>query len=409
MTDLGGEPFFGDSQLERLMGDERGSVEKMNAIWKDPKTKVLVIYGLRALCLAPDEATADPSKDGDGTFAALTSAGNLPRQTPKMTIAWKKIDQVTHVPSAGPFVEIKAKQPSSASGQRRKATVGNAGGSCPIVACLGRAGESGAPIFAAIYERHVSAHRAPSFNGHTERNDTADGCPVKEGQDESYAELWSSAPFMSPLDTTYIGFARSMSAFFSNHKFCGRCGGQAIPAAGGSKVQCQGACGREVFPRVDPVAIMAIDRTVDGKRELLLGRQATWPAGMWSLLAGFVETAERLEETVIREVKEESGVVVSLSSVNYVGCQPWPMPGTGGQLMVGCIGSVDTSVPDSDKIDTSHDDLEQAAWYSVDEIQQAVSGDRSSPIRLPPKTATARRLIHWWLEHVVQVTPKASL
>ena len=86
------------------------------------------------------------------------------------------------------------------------------------------------------------------------------------------------------------------------------------------------ACGTQHHPRTDPVVIMLV---TDGDRALL-GRQATWPAGRYSALAGFVEPGESLEEAVAREVREEAGVQVE--DVRYRSSQPWPFPSS---LMLG--------------------------------------------------------------------------
>ena len=109
------------------------------------------------------------------------------------------------------------------------------------------------------------------------------------------------------------------------HRFCSACGHQSDIVEGGLTRLCPN-CGAEHHPRTDPVVIMLV---TDGDR-LMLGRQASWPSGRYSALAGFVEPGESLEEAVAREVREEAGVVVGRP--RYVASQPWPFPAS---LMLG--------------------------------------------------------------------------
>ena len=108
-------------------------------------------------------------------------------------------------------------------------------------------------------------------------------------------------------------------------------------------------CGAEHYPRTDPAVIVAVS---DGTR-LLLGRQANWPARRYSVIAGFVEPGESLEQTVAREVLEETGVRVR--SCRYLASQPWPFPGS---LMLGFVADAE---PDDAAVD---DELEDARWFT---------------------------------------------
>ena len=135
-------------------------------------------------------------------------------------------------------------------------------------------------------------------------------------------------------------------------------------------------CGTQHHPRTDPVVIMLV---TDGDRALL-GRQAQWPAGRYSALAGFVEPGESLEEAVAREVREEAGVRVA--DVRYRSSQPWPFPSS---LMLGFSARWAGGEP------AVHDaELEDVGWFTRAAI---VGGD----VLLPPPTAIARRLIDEWL------------
>ena len=116
--------------------------------------------------------------------------------------------------------------------------------------------------------------------------------------------------------------------------------------------------------------------------ECLLGRQTAWPHKVYSTLAGFVEPGESLEEAVAREVQEEAGIRVS--DVRYHSSQPWPFPGS---LMLGF-----TAVATTRDIELQTDELEDARWFTRDELRAA------EEVRLPSQISIARRLIEDWLE-----------
>jgi NAD+ diphosphatase len=123
----------------------------------------------------------------------------------------------------------------------------------------------------------------------------------------------------------------------------------------------------------------------DGK--LLLGRQPQYPQGRYSALAGFVEVGENLEAAVAREVFEEAGVHVR--NVRYVASQPWPFPSS---LMIGCIAEAQR--PEL-TIDTA--ELEDARWFSREEIAAAIEGRPDASFEPPPRIAIAHTLLERWL------------
>ena len=151
------------------------------------------------------------------------------------------------------------------------------------------------------------------------------------------------------------------------HKYCGRCGVpmelQQIERA----KKCP-QCGLLYFPRLAPAIIVAIER---GDR-LLMGRSRRFATGVYSVLAGFVEPGESLEETVIREVKEEVGI--SIKDIRYFGSQPWPFPHS---LMIGF-----TATYAEGEISIDETELEDAGWFTVDNLPP-----------LPGKISIARKLI----------------
>jgi len=135
--------------------------------------------------------------------------------------------------------------------------------------------------------------------------------------------------------------------------------------------------------------------SADGER-VLLGRQAIWPRGMYSCLAGFLEPGESLEEAARREVKEESGV--RLGHVHYHSSQPWPFPNS---LMVGCHAEAVNEDIDITKEDK---ELEDAKWFTRPQVLEALNGARTTwgkpseddTLRVPPSTAIAHHILKAW-------------
>lgn len=182
-----------------------------------------------------------------------------------------------------------------------------------------------------------------------------------------------------------FAFARAMQHWRSRTRFCGSCGGVIEFLRAGYVAHCT-QCGMDQYPRVDPAVIVAVS---DGER-LLLGRQASWPPRRYSLVAGFVEPGESLEQTVVREVFEETRVRVR--SCHYLGAQPWPFPGA---LMLGFAADAEPDMPQVDG------ELEDARWCTFDEVAAARqrSGnekDGESGMLLSPRISIARSLIEHW-------------
>jgi NAD+ diphosphatase len=188
-------------------------------------------------------------------------------------------------------------------------------------------------------------------------------------------------PFLNALsgdEAGLLAYARALSIWRSRHKFCGICGSSLSAVRAGHALRCTGErCGQETFPRLDPAIIVLVS---DGERALL-GRQASWPAGRYSTLAGFVEPGESLEDAVAREVLEETGVAVR--NIRYRSSQPWPFPSS---LMIG----FQASAPPSAVIQPG-DELEHARWFTRAEL-------RSGEVPLPPSRAISFRLIEDWLK-----------
>jgi NAD+ diphosphatase len=177
--------------------------------------------------------------------------------------------------------------------------------------------------------------------------------------------------------------ALSLANWHRRHRFCSVCGQLTEPNRGGWSRMC-GACGSEHYPRVDPVAIMLAEP--DGR--LLLGRQPQYPPGRYSALAGFVEPGESIEAAVARELKEEAGIDVR--NVRYICSQPWPFPNS---LMIGAWAE---AVDESLTIDTN--ELDDARWFSRDEVVAALRNNGGTSFQPPPPTAIARTLLERWVD-----------
>ncbi|THV24112.1 NAD(+) diphosphatase [Peteryoungia ipomoeae] len=182
-----------------------------------------------------------------------------------------------------------------------------------------------------------------------------------------------------------VAQALSLLRWNADNKFCGRCGGVMEGRIGGYKRICC-ACGHEIFPRTDPVAIMLV---VDEVRDLcLLGRSPRFPDGMYSSLAGFVEPGETIENAVRRETLEESGIAIG--RVRYHASQPWPMP---HQLMIGCYAEAT-----SFDIEFDQTELADCRWFNRDEIGRMLTTGPVDGRTLPIEGTIARRLIEDWFD-----------
>jgi len=198
-----------------------------------------------------------------------------------------------------------------------------------------------------------------------------------------FVELRQVGAAMSGRGANLLAYARAMATWHRRHCFCGQCGAATASRNAGHLRVCT-ACGIEHFPRTDPAVIMLVHTETGDGGSCLLGRQASWPPGMFSALAGFVEPGESLESAVAREVREETGIAVD--TVRYHSSQPWPFPTS---IMLGFYA---TSPGGDVQVDT--EELEQAVWATRSELEYAL---RAREVRLPPRFSIARRLIDDWL------------
>jgi NAD+ diphosphatase len=145
--------------------------------------------------------------------------------------------------------------------------------------------------------------------------------PLTPPPDTRFEELRPLLPLLHEDEARLLAYCRALLVWRARQRYCGVCGAPTTPRSAGHMLACtRDSCGASFFPRIDPAVIVLV---TDGPMALL-GRQAAWPAGRYSALAGFVEPGESLEEAVAREVEEETGVRVG--STHYCASQPWPFP-----------------------------------------------------------------------------------
>ncbi len=168
------------------------------------------------------------------------------------------------------------------------------------------------------------------------------------------------------------GYGLQILRWGDAHRFCGRCGGATGWCVGERARQCA-VCGQVLFPPVAPAVIVA----VISEKRLLLARSGRFSDHMFSVIAGYVEPGETLEECVQREVREEVGL--EIGDIRYFGSQPWPFSGS---LMVGF-----TAVHVGGTITVDHKEILEADWFSAANLPQ-----------IPGKISIARQLIDWYVE-----------
>ena len=195
-------------------------------------------------------------------------------------------------------------------------------------------------------------------------------------------DLRSAAAQWPDFEATAFAQARAVLHWRARHRYCGACGGVLEFLRAGWLGHC-GGCGLEHYPRTDPAMIVAVS---DGER-LLLGRGPGWAPRRYSVLAGFVEPGESLEQTVVREVFEESSVRVR--ACRYLASQPWPFPSS---LMLGFEADAGPDEPHCPS-----DELEDARWFSRDEVGAALRGESAAEgLLLSPSISISRWLIERW-------------
>ncbi|MGF7118369.1 NAD(+) diphosphatase [Methanobacterium oryzae] len=195
---------------------------------------------------------------------------------------------------------------------------------------------------------------------------------TKTPESFSFEDLRSLYEFLDEDIYLLAGRAIQIINWDKNHEFCGKCGAFTVTADHEMAKVCP-ECGHMNFPRISPAVITAIVK--NGK--LLMAKHSYGGYNRYSLIAGFVEAGETLEEAVMRETEEEVGIKVK--NIKYFSSQPWPYPHS---LMLGF-----TAEYDSGEIKVDEKEILDAKWFAPDEIE------------LPPsKMSIASELITWFIE-----------
>jgi NAD+ diphosphatase len=192
--------------------------------------------------------------------------------------------------------------------------------------------------------------------------------------------LRQAGALLSDRDAGLLTHAVALAYWHDTHTHCPRCGTPTVPAPAGHLTTCP-TDGSEHFPRLDPAVIMLV---LDPDDRLMLARNALWPAGRMSVVAGFVEPGESAEHAVAREVYEETAIVVG--QVRYLGSQPWPMPRS---LMLG----YEARAKGGQQIAVDAEEIGEARWFTRDELRAAID---AGEVGIAPSSSIARRLIEFW-------------
>jgi NAD+ diphosphatase len=186
--------------------------------------------------------------------------------------------------------------------------------------------------------------------------------------------LRSLAAVLDPGLFGVVGRAMHTCDWLTTSRFCGRCGAATARVDGERCMRCP-SCGLSTYPRISPAII-----TLVRKGDLaLLASNASFPGAFYSTLAGFADIGESLEETVLREVKEETGVTVT--NVRYFGSQPWPFPNS---LMIAFVADWECG-----DIVVDPKEISDAKWFDADALPM-----------IPPPFSIARRMIDAWVDEV---------
>ena len=201
-----------------------------------------------------------------------------------------------------------------------------------------------------------------------------------------FADLRSAGMTLDALGAGLFAYARAIVNWQERTRYCSVCGSPVRLESAGHRAECTNpACGAEHFPRTDPAMIVV----VSCGDACLLGRQASWPPGRYSALAGFVEPGETLEAAVQREVFEEAGVRVV--DCDYHSSQPWPFPSS---IMLGFTARAD------DPTIKLGPELEDARWFTAAQLVEELA---SGKLLMPSPLSVSYRLVEHWLREMAGI------
>lgn len=204
--------------------------------------------------------------------------------------------------------------------------------------------------------------------------------PLEERPGVEISDLRRIGALLDDVESSLMTHAVALALWHGTHRHCPRCGAPTKVIAAGHVRICP-EDGTEQYPRLDPAVIMLV---TDDDDRVLLARGAGWPQGRASVLAGFLEPGESLEQGVVREVREEVGLRVE--DVRYLGSQPWPLPQS---LMLGFV----CHAPGEQSIRVEESEIAEARWYDREELLDAAL---AKDVVLPGKVSIARQLLEHW-------------
>jgi NAD+ diphosphatase len=176
------------------------------------------------------------------------------------------------------------------------------------------------------------------------------------------------------------GRAVQIKEWDKTHQYCGQCGSKVVQIEYERAKKCP-QCSHTTYPRLAPAVIVRIERPSNSGSEILLARNQRHPAGFFSVLAGFVEPGESLEECIRREVREEVGI--EIKDIRYFGSQPWPFPNS---LMIAF-----TAEHAGGTIQLEEAEIAEAGWYKANALP-----------KVPPRVSIARKMIDAFIEKNLQ-------
>lgn len=200
-----------------------------------------------------------------------------------------------------------------------------------------------------------------------------------------WLDLRTAASRFDPFQAGIAAYARALTLWQQRTRYCSVCASALVLTRAGHVAHCP-TCNIDHFPRTDPAAIIVISNGDN----ILLARQASWPERRYSLIAGFVEPGESLEDTVRREAMEEVGL--ALSDCRYIASQPWPFPAS---LMLGFHAHAPLQAP---RIGS---ELEHAMWITAAALRTALAAGTILP---PPRLSISRHLLDGWLDAHPEIT-----
>lgn len=208
-----------------------------------------------------------------------------------------------------------------------------------------------------------------------------DPLPDESTSGFTLGNLRSKVALFSPLHIGVAMHGQGLAYWHASHRFCARCGRETRSILGGSVRSCED--GHQHHPRTDPAIITLIKDRAD---RILLGHQASWPAGRFSTFAGFVEPGESFEAALHREVLEEAGITIS--EFDYLGSQPWPFPSSVMIAFEAITDQPELARPDGEEIT-------EITWFDRASLLAAT---KEGTLLLPPPISVARAMIDRWYE-----------